>query len=118
MSEMNLNEKNITALVHGLGGLFYFLPALIAYLAMGDISPQYKEQLRRALNFQIFMTIVLFATQVLVFFSFGLLFFLPFVVSLVNIIIAIQAAIAINNDNLEYSYPISIAFIKPKNYME
>jgi uncharacterized Tic20 family protein len=106
------SDERTWAMLGHLGGiLISFVAGLIVYLVYKDRSQYLKEQGAEALNFQITMVIASLVAGVLVAVSFGLLFFLPFAVWVVQIAFGIIAGLAANKHE-NYRYPFSIRLVK------
>lgn len=117
-----LNEKGIVTLIHILGGFFYFIPAVIAYFSIDNLSENSKKSIKIALNYQITVTIlsiIVFilaqAAGMLSFLLFpimGLLWFLfTLIIPLANIVISLIAGLSYYN-NGTLKYPPYFEFIK------
>lgn len=70
-----------------------------------------NDQAKEALNFQITITIAFVAAFILVTVTLGLLFFLPMLVGLANLIFCILGGIKANGGE-SYRYPFAIRLIK------
>ena len=105
------DERLWATLVH-VGSIFIgFVAPLLGYLLLKDRSAFVGQNSKNALNFQITVAIALVAAYILTAISFGLLFFLPLAVSIVDLIFCIVAAVAANRGEV-YKYPLTITFIK------
>jgi hypothetical protein len=98
-------------LVHFGGIVLGFIAPLIGLLAKGNESPVVRAHAVEALNFQITWGIVLLATTVLGFCSFGILAVLVFVPWLVIIVFSVIAGIKAN-DGVLYRYPATWRVVK------
>jgi uncharacterized Tic20 family protein len=105
------DERLWATLVHVGGIVIGFISPLLGYLLLKDRSAFVGQNSKNALNFQITVAIALVVAYILTGISFGLLFFLPLAVSIVDLIFCIIAAVAANRGEV-YKYPLSIAFIK------
>lgn len=106
------SDERTWAMLGHLGGILVsFVAGLIVYLVYKDRSRYLREQGAEALNFQITMVIASLVSGVLVAVSFGILFFLPFVVWVVQIVFGILAGLAANRHE-DYRYPFSIRLVK------
>jgi uncharacterized protein len=107
----NSDEKMWALLAHFGGILLSFIAPLIALLVKGNESPTVKAHATEALNFQITWAIAFIIAIILGVCSFGILFFLPFLVWLVIVIFSIIGGMQANEGKL-YKYPMSIRLIK------
>ncbi len=107
----NTDEKTWAMLVHFGGIVLGFIAPLIGLLAKGNESPVVRAHAVEALNFQITWGIVLLATTVLGFCSFGILAVLVFVPWLVIIVFSVIAGIKAN-DGVLYRYPATWRVVK------
>ena len=105
------DERLWATLIHVGGIVIGFIASLLGYLLLRDRSAFVRDNSRNALNFQITVAIALLAAYVLTGISFGLLFFLPLAVSIVDIVFCIIAAVSANRGEV-YRYPLTIPFIK------
>lgn len=105
------DEQTWAALGHFGGILIGFIAGLIVYLVYKDRSGYLKTQGAEALNFQITIAIAALAASILTAVSFGLLFFLPFVVWVVQIVFGILAGLATLKHE-DYRYPLALRLIK------
>ncbi|HEY5221808.1 MAG TPA: DUF4870 domain-containing protein [Microbacteriaceae bacterium] len=103
------DEKLWSTLIHVLGIFFSFLPALIGYLVLKDRGPFVRQHSAAALNFQLTMLIAYIVGLILTIVIVGI--FIILAVEIVIIIFSILAAIAANKGQ-NYTYPMSIKFIK------
>jgi uncharacterized Tic20 family protein len=102
------DEKLWSTLIH-IGGIFFsFVPALVGYLLLKDRGPFIREHAATALNFQITVGIAYIVCGILTFLVIG--FLLSAVVSIVNIIFCILAAVAASRGQ-RYVYPLAIRFV-------
>jgi uncharacterized Tic20 family protein len=103
------DERLWATLIH-VGGIFFgFIPALVGYLVLKDRGAFIRAHTLTALNFQLTMLIGYIVGYILLFVLIGALVLLA--VAVVVIIFGIIAAIAANKGE-NYSYPLTIKFIK------
>lgn len=113
------SEEKTWALIAHFGGagiilisaVLGWLPPLIAMLVKGNTSPTVRAHAVQALNFHITWAGAMVIALILAVCSFGLLFFVPFLVALVPIIFGIIAGIKANEGTV-YNYPVAIKLIK------
>lgn len=105
------NARLYSTLVHVGGIVIGFVSPLIGYLVFKDRDAFVRDNSRNALNFQITVAIALVVAYVLTLISFGILFFLPLAVAIVNIVFCVLAAVAANRGET-YRYPLTITFIR------
>jgi uncharacterized Tic20 family protein len=109
---MTDSDQRLWGMLAHLGGiLLWFIGALVVMLVFGERSAFVKRHSVEALNFQITMTIASIVAFILFMVSFGILFFLPLAVWVVNIVFCIIAGMAANKGQ-EYQYPINIRLVK------
>ncbi len=95
-----------------VGGIVLgFIAPLIVMLTKGNESPYTKYHAVEALNFQITVTIAYVASYILLAVTFGILFFLPFLVWIGAVIFCIMAGMA-SNKGEAYKYPLNLRLIK------
>src|SRR6195952_4363457 len=87
------DERLWATLVHVGGIVIGFISPLLGYLLLKDRSAFVGQNSKNALNFQITVAIALVVAYILTGISFGLLFFLPLAVSIVDLIFCIIAAV-------------------------
>ncbi len=107
-------ERTLALVVHLLGILTGFIGALIVWLINKDATPPKRfasDQAKEALNFQITVALAYIAAIILTVVSFGILFFLPTLVWIANLVFCIIAAIKANNGEA-YRYPATLRLIK------
>lgn len=106
------DEKTLALVAHLLGILTWFVGALIIWLIHKDqpSKPFVNAQAKEALNFQITMTIGYGISLVLVFASVGLLFFLPGLLALINLVLCIVAGVKAHSGET-YRYPFTLRVI-------
>ncbi|MGT2426800.1 DUF4870 domain-containing protein [Amnibacterium kyonggiense] len=105
------DERLWATLIHVGGIVIGFISPLLGYLLLKDRSAFVGANARNALDFQITVTIAAVVAYVLALVSFGLLFFLPLAVTVVDIVFCIIAAVAANRGEV-YRYPLAIAFVR------
>jgi uncharacterized protein len=103
------DEKLWSTLVHIGGIFFYFLPALIGYLAFKDRGPFVRQHTTAALNFQITIGLASIIGGITTVLLIG--FLILGAAAIVNLIFSIIAAVAANRGE-HYEYPLAIKFIK------
>jgi uncharacterized Tic20 family protein len=86
------------------------LAPLVTYLIYKDRSQFVKTQSAESLNFQITMLIAYVVSWILTGVTLGLLFFLPAIVWVVNLVFVIMAGVAANKGE-NYRYPFSIRMV-------
>lgn len=106
-------ERTLALVAHLLGILTWFVGALIIWLISKDNPSKafVTDQSKEALNFQITLAIAYVISWILMMVSFGLLFFLPMLVWVANVVFSIVAAIKANNGEA-YRYPATLRLIK------
>ncbi len=107
-------ERTLALAAHLLGILTSFIGALVIWLISKDASPSKPfatDQAREALNFQITVIIAYVAAVILAIVSFGILFFVPTLVWIANLVFCILAAVKANNGE-HYRYPFTLRLIK------
>lgn len=107
-------ERTLALAAHLLGILTSFIGALVIWLISKDASPSKPfatDQSKEALNFQITVVIAYMLAVVLTIVSFGILFFVPTLVWVANLVFCILAAIKANNGE-HYRYPFALRLIK------
>ena len=103
------DERLWATLIH-VGGIFFsFVPALVGYLVLKDRGAFIRAHSLTALNFQLTMLIGYVVGTILTVVFIGVL--LIAAVGIVILIFSIIAAIAANKGE-QYSYPLTIQFIK------
>ncbi|WP_238010300.1 DUF4870 domain-containing protein [Dactylosporangium sp. AC04546] len=107
----NSDEKTWALIAHFGGIVLGFIAPLIALLAKGNESPTVKAHANEALNFHITWGIAMIVAVVLSVCTFGILFFVPFLVWIFIIIFAIIGGMKANGGEL-YRYPATFRFIK------
>lgn len=106
-------DRTLALLAHLLGIFTWVVGALVIWLISKDnpAKAYVTDQSREALNFQITVAIAYVIAWILTIVSFGLLFFVPMLVWLVNVVFCIVAAVKTNNGET-YRYPATIRLIK------
>ncbi|MCC4615553.1 DUF4870 domain-containing protein [Xanthomonas campestris pv. asclepiadis] len=107
-------ERTLALAAHLLGILTSFIGALVIWLISKDASPSKPfatDQAKEALNFQITVIIAYVAAVILTIVSFGILFFVPTLVWIANLVFCILAAVKANNGE-HYRYPFTLRLIK------
>lgn len=103
------DEANIAMLAHLLGIFTGFIGALIIWLIKKDDSRYIAEQAGEALNFQITITIAMFASSLLLVIFIGMLL-MP-VIIIFNFIFSIVGAVAASKGQ-SYRYPLTLRLVK------
>ncbi len=106
-------ERTLALVAHLLGILTWFVGALIIWLISKDNPAKafVTDQSKEALNFQITLAIAYVISWILMMVSFGLLFFLPMLVWVANVVFSIVAAIKANNGET-YRYPVTLRLVR------
>jgi hypothetical protein len=105
------DERTWAMLGHIGGILIGFIAGLVVYLIYKDRSQYLKQQGAEALNFQLTILIGYIAAWILATVTFGILFILPFVVWVLQIVFGIIAGLAANKHE-NYRYPFRIQFVR------
>lgn len=100
------DEKTMALLSHVLTIVAWFVAPLIIYLVKKDESKFVADQAKESLNFQITLTIVMFALFITVIGIF--LIWIPCIVAFIFVILATIKA----SEGKPYRYPLNIRFIK------
>ena len=103
------DDKTLLMLTHASGIIAGWIVPLVMYLVKTDASNLFKSSVREALNFQITITIAYAVAMALCALFIGV-FIIP-VISLVNLILCIMAAMAIA-EGKDYRYPFAIRLVK------
>ena len=105
-------------LAHLLALAVFILPSfgniigpLIIWLIKKDESVFVDKNGKESLNLQISVTIYMIAAVILTVLSLGILFLLPVAVSIVWLVYVVIATVKVSNGE-DYSYPLTIRFIK------
>ena len=106
-----VEEQNYTSLGNILGILIGFISPLIFWLVYKDRSTFLDANLKSALNFQLTMIIAWIAASILSGITFGILSILFFAIGVVILVFCI-VAFAKTRSGENYTYPLSIPFIK------
>lgn len=106
-------ERTLALVAHLLGILTWVIGPLIIWLISKDNPAKsfVTDQSKEALNFQITIALVYVAAMILTVISFGILFFLPMLVWLTNLVMCILAGVKANNGET-YRYPFTLRLIK------
>jgi uncharacterized protein len=106
-------DRTMALIAHLLGIVTWFIGPLIIWLINKDNStkPFVIDQSKEALNFQITITIAFIASFILTIVTLGLLFFVPTLVGIANLVFCILAGIKANNGET-YRYPFTLRLIK------
>jgi uncharacterized Tic20 family protein len=104
------DERTWSMLAHLGTILIGFLAPLITYLMYKDRSQFVKVQSTESLNFQITMLIAYVVAWIVTGITFGLLFFLPIIVWVANLVFVIMAGMAANKGE-NYRYPFAIRMV-------
>lgn len=106
------SDRRLWAMLSHLGGIVLgFIAPLIVWAMYKDRDEFLKDQSTEALNFQITVVIAILAAWVLTVISFGILFFLPFLVWVGNVIMCVLGGVAANREE-RYRYPFSLRLVK------
>jgi uncharacterized Tic20 family protein len=105
-------DETLWSMLGHLGGIILgFIAPLIVMLTKGNESPYTRYHSVEALNFQITAVIAYVVSYILLAISFGILFFLPFLVWIGVIIFSVMAGIAANKGET-YRYPVTLRLVK------
>jgi hypothetical protein len=106
-------DKTMALIAHLLGIVTWFVGPLIIWLINKDQPAKafVNDQAKEALNFQITITIAFVAAFILVTITLGLLFFLPMLLGLANLVFCILGGIKANGGEA-YRYPFAFRLIK------
>lgn len=106
-------DKTMALIAHLLGILTWFIGPLVIWLINKDNPAKafVNDQAKEALNFQITITIAFVISFILTIVSLGLLFFLPTLVGIANLVLCILAGVKANNGEA-YRYPFALRLIK------
>ncbi len=108
-AEISKDAMNMAMLGHLLAIFTGFLGPLIIWLIKKDDAPFVERHGREALNFQLTILIAMFVSGLLAVFCIGFIFMM--VIWIVDIIFCIIAAVKASKGE-EYSYPMTIRFVK------
>jgi uncharacterized Tic20 family protein len=106
-----VEEQNFTSLANILGILIGFVSPLIFWLIYKDRSKFLDANLKSALNFQLTMIVAWIAAGILSAVTFGILSILYLAIGVLILIFCILAFVKTRNGE-NYTYPLSIPFIK------
>ncbi len=107
---MSPEDQRLWATLDHIGGIFFgWISTLVIYLVMKDRGGFIRHHSATALNFHITMALAMIVGYILTIVFVG--FLVIAAVYIVIIIFAIMAAIAANKGE-QYTYPLSIKFIK------
>lgn len=110
-----IEERNWAMLCHLSALAGFVIPfgnivgPLIFWAMKKDYSPLVDREGKKALNFQISMSIYILISVFLVFLFVGILFL--FVLGLVNLILIVYATVKTINEE-DFQYPLSIQFLR------
>lgn len=106
-------DKTMALIAHLLGIITWFIGPLVIWLINKDQAGKtfVVDQSKEALNFQITITIAFVVSFILTIVSLGLLFFLPTLVGIANLVFCIIGGIKANNGEA-YRYPFALRLIK------
>ena len=106
-----------------IGGIVWFLPALIIWLVAKDRGPRTSVEGKEALNWQITFTMAYIALLIVVsivnsallaaglFFLPPIVALLPFALWVVNVVFSIIGGVTVNGGG-SYRYPVNLRLIK------
>ncbi len=105
------DEKTMGLLTHLSAIVLGFIGPLIFWLIYRERSAFLNDQGKEALNFNITVAIAYIASFILMAITFGILFFLPFLVGIAALVFQILGGVAANK--LEaYRYPVALRLVK------
>lgn len=106
-------DRTLALVAHLLGIISWFVGPLIIWLISKDNPAKsfVTDQSKEALNFQITITIAFVVAFILAAVTLGLLFFLPALVGIANLVFCIIGGIKANNGEA-YRYPFALRLIK------
>ncbi len=102
-------ERQWAGLAHLLGGIFSFLAPLIVWLVFKDRSAYVDAEAKKALNFQIWVTIGLIVSSFLIFLIIGIFTYIA--IWIASLVFGIKNFQAVNKGQAT-AYPISAALVK------
>lgn len=107
------DQRTLALIAHLLGILTWFIGPMVIWLMNKDDASKgfVTDQAKEALNFQITVTIAFVVSFILTIVSFGILFFLPTLVGLGNLIMCILGGLKAN-EGVAYRYPFALRLIK------
>lgn len=106
-------QRTLALIAHLLGIVTWFVGPLIVWLISKDDASKgfVTDQAKEALNFQITLSIAYVLAFILTVISLGLLFFVPTLVWIANLVFCILGGLKANNGET-YRYPFAIRLIK------
>ena len=106
-------DRAMALIAHLLGIVTFFIGPLVIWLINKDNSSKsfVIDQSKEALNFQITISIIYLVAIVLAIISLGLLFFVPTLVWVANLVFCIIGGMKANNGEA-YRYPFALRLIK------
>jgi uncharacterized protein len=106
-------QRTLALIAHLLGIVTWFVGPLIVWLISKDDASKgfVTDQAKEALNFQITLSIAYVVAFILTVISLGLLFFVPTLVWIANLVFCILGGLKANNGET-YRYPFAIRLIK------
>jgi uncharacterized Tic20 family protein len=111
----NQSDRNTATLLHLMGFLGLVFPLgnvvgpVILWLVKKDESPLIDKEGKKAINFQITMSIAMIISTLLIFIVVGLIFIVA--IMILEFVAIITAAIR-TSQGQEYNYPFSFEFLK------
>ena len=107
------DQRTLALIAHLLGIITWFVGPLIIWLISKDDSNKgfVTDQAKEALNFQITLTLAYVVAFILTVVSLGLLFFVPTLVWIANLVFCILGGLKANNGEA-YRYPFALRLIK------
>ena len=114
MIENKQDETTLLALINASGIILWIIVPILVLILKKDGSEYFNKKNKEFLNFEITMTIAMIAIQFLVVGMMKVLPFLAFVpmlIWIINIVICLQAAVALNSKQ-DYKYPFSLNLIQ------
>ncbi len=106
-------DRTMALIAHLLGIVTWFVGPLIIWLINKDNSSKafVIDQSKEALNFQITLTIAYVIAFILTIISLGLLFFVPTLIWIGNLVFCILGGVKANNGE-SYRYPFALRLIR------
>jgi uncharacterized Tic20 family protein len=106
-------DRTMALITHLLGIITCFVGPLIIWLINKDNAGKsfVNDQAKEALNFQITIVIAYVVAYIATLITLGLLFFVPMLVALANLILCILAGVKAN-EGVAYRYPFALRLIK------
>lgn len=107
------DQRTLALIAHLLGIITWFVGPLVIWLISKDDSNKgfVTDQAKEALNFQITLTLAYIVAFILTVISLGLLFFVPTLVWIANLVFCILGGLKANNGEA-YRYPFALRLIK------